>query len=71
MLDESRDTFHDSLGSPRAAAEDHKIIGVSGKGVPAFLQLLIEIVEEDVRQQWTQGSALRHSGASGVKFARG
>jgi len=32
---------------------------------------LIEIVEEDVRQQRAQWPALRHSGASGVEFARG
>jgi len=81
MLDETRDTFHDPLGSPWAAAEDHsrgaaaaprqtarkgspkgedsgggvrvKIIGVSGKGVPALFQLLIEIVEEN-RSDWRE-----------------
>jgi len=99
LLDESRDTPHDPIGCPRAAAKDHsrgaavaprqtarkgspkgevsgggdrvKIIGVSSKGVPAFFQLSIKIVEEDVRQQWTQGSALRHSRASRGEFARG
>ena len=81
MLDKSRDTFHDSLGSPWAAAEDHSrgaaaaprqtarkgspkgedsgggvrvnIIGVSGKGVPALFQLLIEIIEEN-RSDWRE-----------------
>ncbi len=60
-LDVVTDALHHPSRSSLAAAEDDEVVGVSSKGVPAFLQFAIKVIEKDVRQQRAQRPALWHS----------
>src|SRR5271166_1066236 len=52
LRDESRNTFHHPLTRTLAANVDIAIIRVANIAMAASLQLTVEFVEHQVRQQW-------------------
>ena len=57
--DESREALHHSFPGPPAANVDIAVVRIPRKPEPAPLQLPVELVEHDVRQQGRQRPALR------------
>ena len=58
LLYEVRDALLDAFGCSRGLAEDYTIISISHKRMSAFLQLLVEFVENYVTKKRTERTAL-------------
>jgi hypothetical protein len=41
------------LSGPLTSAQNNEVIGIAREGMPAFFQLAIEIIEQNVRQKRT------------------
>ena len=55
------DARQDAMATDSATDVNVAIVGVTAEAVSASLQLFVEIIQEDVRQQWTQRTALRRA----------
>ena len=58
LLYEVRDALLDAFSCSRGLAEDYTIISISHKRMSAFLQLLVEFVENYVTKKRTERTAL-------------
>ena len=58
LLYEVRDALLDTFSRSRGLAEDYTIISISRKRMSAFLQLLVEFVENYVTKKRTERTAL-------------
>ena len=58
LLYEVRDALLDTFSRSRGLAEDYTIISISHKRMSAFLQLLVEFVENYVTKKRTERTAL-------------
>ncbi len=43
---------HDPFPGPWALDQNDQVIGVAGKLMAALLQFLVQIIQQDIRQQW-------------------
>ena len=66
LLDVVRDARHDPLARPLAVDVDPSVVGEAHEVVPAPIELPVEVVEHDVREQRRERRTLR-----GPLFARG
>ena len=58
MIDE---TLEDTVAfcCPSGLAEYHRIVGISHEGMSSAFEFLVQLIEHDVAQQWTQRASLR------------
>jgi len=59
LLEESADAGHDPFACPAAAHIDVAVIGVACKAESPAFGLLVQVIERDIRQQWTERATLR------------
>ena len=58
LLYEVSDALFDAFCRPRSLTEDYTIISVTHKGMSAFLQLLVKLVENNVTKERAERTAL-------------
>ena len=61
LLDEGRNGFADASGGPFALAEDDAVIRISDETQSSPFEFLVELIQHDIAQQWTEGASLRRA----------
>lgn len=61
LLDKVRDGFADTTGGSFALAEDDAVVCIADKAQASSFEFLVEFVQHDIAQQWTEGATLRRT----------
>lgn len=55
------DTGHDPLTRPATFHQDDEVIGIAGEAVASPLKFLVQLIQEDVAEQWRKWTTLRYT----------
>ena len=58
----------DTLACPLALDQHHQVVGIAHEAMPPSFQFPIQIVKQDIGQQWREGAALRRSQLAGLNI---